>query len=172
MTQTQDTTQQRWYVARTGYGRELRVRDRLATLGVECFIPTGTRRNYRGRQTEHALIPNIVFIRATKQEACELKTACGLPVNYLFDYATHTMMTVRDRQLEDFRKVLAASIEEGGLMEEPVSLGDRVRVTRGPLRGVEGYVVELQGKFYLVVELCMQIYARARIPRAWLEKVN
>lgn len=171
MTPVQHTTETRWFVARTGYGRELRVRDRLAALGVEYFIPTGTRRNYRGKETEHALIPNFVFIRATKKQACDLKVACGLPVNYIFDYATHTMMTVRDSQLEDFRKVLAASIEEGGLVDTEVRLGDRVRVTEGPLAGIEGYVVEIQGKFYLVVELCLNIFAKARIPRAWLELV-
>jgi len=170
--QMQDTTQQRWFVARTGSGREVRVRDRLASLGVECFIPTGTRKNYRGKQTEHALIPNLVFIRTTKQEACDLKTAYGLPVNYIFDYAAHTMMTVCDGQMDNFRKVLEASITEGGLIDQEVRLGERVRVTEGPLTGVEGYVVELQGKFYIVVELCMNIYAKARIPRAWLEKTN
>jgi len=162
----------RWFVARTGYGREIRVRDRLNLLGVESFIPTGTRKNYRGRQTEHALIPNLIFIRTTKQEACDLKVYGGLPVNYIFDYARHTMMTIPERQMEDFRKVLEASLEDGGLVDEPVSLGERVRVTVGPLAGVEGHVVELQGRYYIVVELCMNICAKARVPRAWLEKVK
>ncbi len=172
MTTGMATTDQRWFVARTGYGREIRVRDRLASLGIECFIPTRTRKNYRGKDVEHPLIPNLVFLRASQKQACDMKVYGGLPVNYIFDYARHCMMTVPDRQMEDFRKVLEASIAEGGLVDVDVALGDKVRVTHGPLKGVEGYVIELQGKFYIVVELCLNICAKARIPRAWLEKIE
>ena len=80
---------QYWFAARTSYGQEVGVRDRLVSKGVEHFIPTERRRNYRGQMREHAVINNLVFIRATKQEACQLRTAYGLPVNYLFDYASH-----------------------------------------------------------------------------------
>jgi len=161
-----------WYAARTTYGREVGVRDRLASKGVEHFIPTERRRNYRGQMREHAIINNLVFIRATKQEACQLRTVYGLPLNYLFDYASHSMMTVPDKQMDDFRRVLEAGIEEGGLVDQPLALGERVRVVKGALKGVEGCVLELQGKLYVVVALCACVFARARVPRAYLERVR
>ena len=161
-----------WYAARTSYGQELGIRDRLARGGMEYFIPTEKRKNYRGHMKEHALIHNLVFIRATKQEACLLKTRDGLPVRYLFDYASHSMLTVPDKQMEDFRRVLEESISEGGLVDQPLQLGERVRVTRGALKGVEGNVLELQGRLYVVVGLCGCIFARARVPRAYLERVQ
>ena len=163
---------QYWFAARTSYGQEVGVRDRLVSKGVEHFIPTERRRNYRGQMREHAVINNLVFIRATKQEACQLRTAYGLPVNYLFDYASHAMLTVPDKQMEDFRRVFEASISEGGLVDQPLALGELVRVTRGALKGVEGHVIELQGKLYVVVALCGCVFARARVPRAYLEKVK
>ena len=115
------------------------------------------------------MINNLVFLRATKERACALKTQDGLPVNYLFDYATHAMLTVPDKQMEDFQRVLGLSIREGGLMDQPLELGSHVRVSKGALRGVEGNVLELQGRFYVVVSLCGCVFARARVPRAWLE---
>ena len=159
-----------WYVARTRSGQELGVRDRLRSSGVEHYIPTERRRNYRGKEKEHPVISCMVFIRATREEACALRTEEFLPVNYVFDYVTHTMLTVPDKQMEDFRRVLEASLSEGGLVDRPLELGDRVRVTRGALKGVEGNVLELQGRLYVVVGLCGMVYARAKIPRAWLEK--
>ena len=93
----------------------------------------------------------------------------GLPL--LFNGAP-TMLTVPDKQMEDFMRVLNASLTEGGLVNEPLALGERVRVTRGPLKGVEGNVLELQGAYYVVVGLSSLVYAKARIPRAWLEKVK
>ncbi|MBR1435694.1 MAG: transcriptional regulator, partial [Bacteroidales bacterium] len=63
------------------------------------------------------------------------------------------------------------SKDEGGLMDAPLALGDRVKVVRGPLRGVEGHVLELRGKIYVVVSLLDSIFAKADVPRAWLERV-
>ena len=172
MTAPNNTSQAvNWYAARTCYGQEINVRDRLAAAGVEYFIPTETRRNSRGKNKEHPIIHCLIFIRTTKQEACDLKSLDFLPVKYLFDYVRHTMLTVPDKQMDDFRRVLEASVTEGGLVDQPLALGDRIRVTRGPLRGVEGHVLELSGKLYVVVGICGMAYAKARIPRAWLERI-
>lgn len=161
-----------WFAARTRYGQEVGIKNRLSQMGVEHFIPVSKSRNSRGRITEKAVINNLVFIRASKQEACSLKTEARLPLNYIFDYAAHTMLTVPEKQMDDFMRVFEYSISEGGLMDTPLELGERVRVTKGPLEGVVGNVLELQGKLYVVVGLCMLVYAKAKIPRAWLERVN
>ena len=39
------------------------------------------------------------------------------------------------------------------------------------LRGVEGHVLELNGRYYVVVSLLDSLFAKARIPRSWLERV-
>lgn len=160
-----------WYAARVNHGQEVGIKSRLSEMGVEHFIPTEKRRNYRGKMVDHPLINCMVFIYATKADACSLRTDWRLPVNYLFDYVKHTMLSVPDKQMDDFRRVLEASIQEGGLVDRPLSLGEMVRITRGPLKGVEGHVLELQGKLYMVVGLMDVVYARAKVPRAWLEKV-
>lgn len=161
-----------WFAAKTRYGQEIGIRDRLLDKGVGFFIPTVIRKDYRGHKKEHPAINNLVFIHASKSLACALKTEEGLPVNYLFDHARHAMLTVPDKQMEDFQRVFQLSIEEGGLMDRPLALGDRVRVTKGALKDVEGNVLELQGRFYVVVSLCGCVFAKARVPRAWLEKIG
>ena len=162
-----------WYVAKTRHGSELGVRDRLCTLGVESFVPTRMRRSSRGKGTvEEPVLMNFVFIHTTRSEALDLIHFQGVKADYLFDCATHQLMTVPDKQMDDFRRVLDASLKEGGLVDMPLELGERVRVVRGPLRGVEGTVVEFQGRYYVVVNLLNCLFARARVPRAWLEKIE
>lgn len=168
---TQPLTERNWYAARVSHGREVGVKNTLDAFGVEHFIPTERRPNYRGKMREHPLIPCLVFLRTTKQQACDLRVVDRLPVNYLFDYARHTMMVVPDKQMDDFRRVFETSISEGGLIDRPLELGDWVRVTQGSLKGVEGYVLELHGKLYVVVGLCGCVFAKASVPRAWLEKI-
>ena len=160
-----------WYVARTRHGAELGVRNRLSALGVEHFVPTRKRQAYRGKGlVEEPLLTCLIFLRATQADALDLIHDRGIKADYLFDCATHKLMVVPDKEMDDFRRVFDLSMDEGGLMDKPLSVGERVCVTRGVLRGVEGYVLELQGHTYVVVGLMNCLYARARVPRAWLEK--
>ncbi len=151
-----------WYAARTRFGAELAVGERIGRLGVESFVPAERRR---------ALIPCMVFVRATKERACELANVDGVPVKYLIDPARRSLMVVPDKQMEDFRRVLDLSTEEGGLLDRPLALGARVRVIKGVLSGVEGRVLELRGRTYVVVELFGSWFAKASVPRAWLEAI-
>ena len=158
-----------WFAARTRYGQELKVRDRLEARGVEHFIPTVPS---DGPRKEKAAVSNLVFLRTSKPEALELANTGVIPVKYIVDCATRTLLVVPDKQMEDFRRVMDLSLEEGGLMDRPLALGDRVRVTKGPLRGVEGHVIEFQGRYYVVVSLLESLFAKARVPRSWLEVVK
>ena len=152
-----------WFAARTRYGQELKVRDRLAREGVEHFIPV--------RADGRPVVTNLVFLKATKAEALDLANTGVVPVKYVIDCATRTLLVVPEKQMEDFRRVLDHSLEEGGLMDQPLALGDRVKVVKGPLKGVEGHVIEFQGRYYVVVSLLDSLFARARVPKSWLEKI-
>ena len=162
-----------WFAARTRCGAELSVAGRLDRLGVERFVPTELRRRTRGGTSyERPLIPSLVFLRATKRQACDLANFEALPVRYLIDPATRSLLVVPDKQLEDFRRVLDLSTDEGGLMDRPLELGERVRVVKGVLSGVEGFVLELRGRTYVVVRLLDCWFTKASVPRAWLEPVG
>ena len=162
-----------WFAARTRYGQELGIRRRLETLGVEHFIPVRRTRSSRtGREVESPLITNLVFLRATKSEACDLANSGMIRVSYIVDCATGTLLVVPDKQMDDFRRVLDLGLEEGGLVDEQLSLGEWVRVTKGALRNVEGRVLELRGRLYVVVGLLDCCYAKAQVPRSWLERID
>ena len=149
-----------WYAARTHYGQELQVKRRLSGAGVEHFIPE--------RLGGRAAIPCLVFLRATKSEALSFANTSGVRMKYVIDCATRTLLVVPDKQMEDFRRVLDLGQEPDSLLDTPLAPGDRVLVTKGPLKGVEGHVLHLHGKYYVVVSLLDSIFAKARVPRSWL----
>jgi len=167
-----DRNERRWFVARTRHGAELGVRNRLVELGVEQFLPTQKSKGWRGRTVERPAINCLLFIRATQAEALALIHERGLRADYVFDHATRRLMVVPDKAMDDFRRVFDLSTEEGGLMDRPLEQGERVRVAKGPLQGVEGRILELQGRNYVVVSLLDSLFARAAVPRAWLEIMN
>ena len=159
-----DAARTYWYAARTCYGQELKVRDRLVREGVEHFIPTVAA---SGPRKEKAAVNNLVFLRTTKAEALELANTGVVKMRYIIDCATRTLLVVPDKQMEDFQRVFALGGAEN-FQCEPLRLGDRVCVTKGPLKGVEGYILEFRGKVYVVVRLLDSLFAKAQIPRSWL----
>ena len=147
----------KWYAARTRFGQELQVKRRLVGAGVEHFIPE--------KENGRPAIPCLVFLRTNKTEALDLANTSCVRMKYIIDCATRTLLVVPEKQMEDFRRVFEEADE---VVSESLSLGDRVRVTRGPLKGVEGHVLQFQGKYYIVVGLLDSIFAKARVPRNWL----
>ena len=144
-----------WYVARVHCGRELAVRNRLVRAGVETFVPVRSEGGH-----ERPILNAMVFLKATKTDALELANTGVVPVKYVIDCATRTLLVVPE------------SLEEGGMMDKPLSLGDRVKVVKGPLKGVEGHVIEFNGRYYVVVSLLDSLFAKARVPRSWIERIG
>ena len=79
---------------------------------------------------------------------------------------------INRNRLVALASAIALEGNEGGLIDRPLELGERVRVTKGVLAGVEGFVLELRGRTYVVVRLLDSWFAKASVPRAWLEPVG
>ena len=79
-----DNCVQHWYVARTRYFRqELKIRDWLTEHSIDSFVPTEQLRipGRSGKTSERVLAPNLVFLKASKEDAC----------SYVSDYVPHTV---------------------------------------------------------------------------------
>lgn len=163
--------QECWFVARTRHGQELSVRERLRELGEEHFIPSQRTLRIRGKrkkEVEVPLIPNLVFLRTTKTHACELANGGRVRLFYVIDRNTHTLMQVPDKQMEDFMKVLDLSPESLCLSEFPLSLGGKVRILKGDFVGVEGELLSLPTRTYVVVQVGGLLAAKVKIPKSYL----
>lgn len=160
-----------WFAARTRKGHELSVRDRLRELGEEHFIPTKQTMRIRGnrrKEVEVPLIPNLIFLRATKTHACELANSGRLPIFYIIDRVTHTLLEIPKKQMEDFMLVLDLSPESLCLSEQPLQLGGKVRILKGDLAGVEGELISLPTRTYVVVQVGGLLAAKVQIPKSYL----
>lgn len=164
-----------WFAARTRNGQELSVRKTLSELRIEHFIPTKEEdREYKGKRIarETALIPCLVFLRATKADACALANGRGVPVWYVIDRSTRSMLVVPDKQMEDFRRVLDVSPEALCSTDTVFTPGDRVEVVRGGLKGIEGDIIQETNRTYVVVSLGNLLCAKVKIPKSYLKLVK
>lgn len=157
-----------WYPMRVTYGRQLRVRDFLGAVGVECFVPMTTRVVGSGSRVRSVAVPAIsglIFVYASRETITELKQthAEAEPLRYMMRRpvggagdAPAEVITVPLRQMESF--ILASQAPEKEITylrpdELKGKAGSRVQIVSGPFKGVEGTVRRIHGNRHVVVEI-------------------
>lgn len=160
----------RWFVAVVRNNTEKSVASRLGAAGISCYLPTQEEvrvwRDGRRRKTERVVIPSVIFIRCTERVRREI---VRLPYIHRFmtdrsgsvpGHAGHPLAVIPDSQIQTLRFMLG-NAEGEVTVSASYSKGDRVKVTRGSLRGLEGEIIESNGRSELMVRI--DIFGCARV---------
>lgn len=167
-----------WYAIRVTYCRELAVKRYLDEHGTENYLPMHwVEKSYAGRKrkVQVPLIHNLIFIRASAEELRGLKTETDLPVCYIMDRSTKSPLVVPESQMNDFIAVVSAQKAVEILPPHSIDLtdGDRVQVTEGPFRGIEGIYIRNKGRGRVAVAIHDVATAlTAYIPMKYIQKIE
>ena len=77
-----------------------------------------------------------------------------------------------DEQMERFKFMLDYSDEAVEMCTAPLAPGELIRVVKGPLKGLEGELVEMDGKAKVVVRLDLLGCAGVDMPVGFVEKIK
>ena len=166
----------KWYVAYTRVNQELLIKKKLDTLGIENFLPQEelVRDTPAGRKKIRVLlIHGMIFIRTDKATSFSLINDHMLNVVYLKDIEGRHSLIVPDKQMEDFMFLLDFSTNGIEVLNKNLKRGDRVRVIKGPLQGLEGELVRLKGHKRVIIRLeGVASIATSYIPSSFLERIE
>ena len=165
-----------WYVAYTRVNQELFIKKKLDELGIENFLPCEeqVRDTPLGRKTIRVLlIHGMIFIRMDKNTSFSLINDHSLNIVYLKDIEGRHSLVVPDRQMQNFMFLLDFSTSGIEILNKNLKRGDRVRVIKGPLQGLEGELVRLKGHKRVVIRLDgVASIATSYIPGSFLERIE
>jgi len=141
----------RWFALSVRPQHEKTTAKVLHNKGLECFLPL-----YRSRRTwsdrikhlELPLFPGYVFSRFSCEGRVSILNTPGVISIVGFG---RVPTPVSDEEIEAIRKVVAS-----GLPIEPwpfLQIGQRVRIERGPLCGLEGILLEWKGAWRAVLSV-------------------
>lgn len=168
-----------WYVAVVKNTREKYRADMLRMHGYECYVPVQTvfRQHADGRRmsVERVVIPARVFVRVTETERLRILKS-NLVLRFMSDISCGSgrskVAVVPDIQMKMLKFMLFNADRPVTIGSAPVHRGDRVRVTRGRLQGLEGNVVyEPDGRTTIYVSLDVLGTAKVEIDRESIETV-
>lgn len=135
--QSTELVRKRWYALKVRVGGEVAVVNALESRGLQPYCPTHKeRRRYTDRMkiVNKPVFPGYVFCSFDVEKKLPVVSCPG--VERIVGFAG-VPAPIPDVQIESIRKMAAA----GAVASESFAAGDRVRVTHGPLQGVEGTLV-------------------------------
>ncbi len=149
-----DTSQ--WFAVHVKSRHEFPVAERLAGSGVEAFLPAVERLSRwkdRNKLIRFPLFPGYLFVRVDNTRSALLTVLKTKGVVRVLGNAPGEPEPVPEEQILSLKTILES---EAGAALDPypyLQEGQRVRIKRGPLAGVEGMLVEKAGQHKLVLSV-------------------
>lgn len=141
-----------WYAVYTAGRAEKKVKERLDKAGIESYLPLQSvirLWNNRKRKVMIPVIPGCIFVRLSIDEVAKVKNIKG--VSFLLRKEGQ-YISIPECQMETFRCMVENAGEFVEFAEE-LTPGATVRVVRGQLIGVQGELIECQGKDKLMLRI-------------------
>ena len=170
-TNTIKPEERKWYVAYVRLFHERKTAERLAAMGIESFVPVREeihQWSQRMKKVMRVLIPQMIFIHATQKERMEALTLASIS-HYIVLRGEHTPAVIPDRQMRQFMFMVDYSTETIEMFTSPLEPGQSIKVIKGPLSGMEGELIEIDGKSKVVVRLDLLGCAGVDMPIGYVE---
>lgn len=170
--------QRYWFAARTRGKQEFAIRDLLqqieTELDIEYYLPTQLvirQLKQRRKQVEVPVVKNLIFVKATKQAACDIPNKYNIPLYYMKNLLTGAMLVVPDKQMDDFMFVMNLNPNSVEFGNECLVPGVKVRVVKGSFCGIEGELSTTVNRSYVVIRMDGILSACIKIPKAYLKVI-
>lgn len=167
-----NTAPRQWLVAYVQSCLEKKTAQRLAAMGIECYLPVQSEiRQWsdRRKRVDRLVIPMMIFVHVTPQER-PLPLSLQAVSRYMVLRGESTPAVIPDEQMDRFRFMLDYSPEAVEMCSAPLAPGDAVKVIKGPLAGLEGELITVNGKNKVAVRLDMLGCAHVDVPIGFVEK--
>lgn len=160
-----------WYAVYTRHQHEKSAAQQLSGKGLNVLLPLYRSLNRWKDRTQAVslpLFPNYLFVQADLQNKLEVLRTPG--VCYLVCNAGLPVRLV-SAEIEGVRRMTEAPCD---LQPHPfLHRGDRVRVIRGPLVGLEGILVRIKNQSRMVLSLeLLQKSASVEVDVSCLERIS
>ncbi len=160
-----------WFAVKVRERYEQQIADALTAKNIEAFLPLMTvRRRWSDRLKTSTvpLFPGYLLCRIDPEQRMPVLTIPGV---HYFAGIAHVPEAVPEPEIESIRALIHSGL---AVLPRPyLAEGTRVRVWEGPLRGIEGTLVEARNELELVLSInLLQRSVAVVIDAAWVLPVG
>lgn len=159
-----------WYAVYTAPRAEKKVRERFQLNAIEHYLPVQmvTRKWHdRLKKIEQPVINGYIFVYITPEEMKKVLMTYGA-IAFVRDQGHPAI--IPEKQINELRKMVEWASEEVEFSATEMVPGQPVRIVRGELAGLTAELVEVKGKFKVMVRLQGLGCALTTVATSCLEK--
>jgi transcription antitermination factor NusG len=169
--------ERKWVIAIVTNNTEKKCSEKLMKMGYEAYVPTQQEKHKwctgKTKTIARIVLPSLVFVRVNELERKEI-VALSFIHKFMTNragtvdcYNRHSIATIPDKQIDMLKFMLYNSDTPVTINPMPLKLGDKVRVIRGKLCGLEGHIHNYaDGNTYVCVQIDLLGCAKVSIKAA------
>ena len=160
-----------WYAVYTSSRAEKKVRERLEQAGIENYLPLKTEvRIWSSRKKKilAPLIPGYIFVHISPGQMLDVLNTNGV-ISFLKEHSK--AVSIPEIQIRQLR-LMVESATDIEFTTANINVGDKVRINRGELTDLYGELIEVRGKYKIVVRLDHFGCALTTVPVSFVEKIK
>ncbi len=142
-----------WYAVHTTPRAEKKIKERLDQIEVENYLPLKTEIRLwsdRKKKVVSPLIPGYIFVYVSSDRFRSVLETFGV-LSFLKEKSIPAAIPAK--QIENLRIMIEYAPELVEFTAEKFNIGDKVKIKQGELRGLCGELIEVRGKYKIVVRL-------------------
>jgi len=162
----------RWYAVYTAPRAEKKVSERFGQEGIEHYLPlqiVKRRWSDRIKEVEVPVINGYIFVHVPVNDLIKVIRIYGA---LQFVREAGRPAAIPDNQLARLRFMVEHAEEPVEYSQESFEHGEQITITKGPLAGLQGELVEMKGKHKVLIRLEKFGCAITTVPMTFVEKTD
>ena len=130
----------RWVAALVQMNCEKKVAAKLDKMGIANYVPVQQEEHQwsdRKKKIDRVVIPMVVFVRLSQDEENDFRRLSFILKFITYPGSKELATPIPDEQIEKLKFLLHNADAKVSIVEN-LKVGDRVRLIRGPMKGLEG----------------------------------
>lgn len=159
-----------WYAVYTAPRAEKKVSERLFLAGIEHYLPQKTVKRCWSDRIKEVIIPVIngyIFVNIKSIDYRKVTNVFGA---IAFVREGGYPIPIPENQIKRMQYMVEFSQEPVEFIYEHLERGEAITISKGPLKGMMGELVQFKGKHKVVVRLARFGCAITTVPLSFIEK--
>jgi len=161
-----------WYAVYTAPRAEKKVSERFSESGIEHYLALRKVKRQWTDRVKDVMIPVIsgyIFVRIPPTDFNKVTQVYGA---IAFVREGGVPYAIPEQQIKSLQLMVDHAVEPVEYCLEPFSRGEMITITKGPLEGLIGELIEVMGKHRVLVRLDKMGCATTEVPRSFIGMRN
>ena len=165
----------RWIAALVQMNCEKKVASKLDKLGITNYVPIQEETHQwsdRKKKIARVVIPMVVFVHLAQNEEDDFRKLPFILKFITYPGSTDLATPIPDDQIISLKKLLEKAPSQVSFESKEIHKGDKVKITNGALKDIEGYVIQENANAILVLEIKLLGYVKLKIDKTFLSLID